>query len=162
VIGVCFSNRSLVHLKQGNIQAALDDAKQAVCFAPDYSKAHHRLGKSLRALGREDEATTALQKANLIGKMGLTHKQALDRIRKVKAAAVRKERKQQKAKAGLDKKPLSANQKKYNRYSNICVFLVLVCVLCVSALYECAHARVLVCFMVCVCVGVCVFVLRAL
>lgn len=53
-------NRSISHLKNGNVQAALEDAELAVSLKPDWAKGHLRKGNALKTLGRHGEAFKAL------------------------------------------------------------------------------------------------------
>ena len=57
------SNRAAARLSRGNSAAALADAMLAVSLAPNWSKAHARLGSALAAAGRVDEAIEAFQRA---------------------------------------------------------------------------------------------------
>merc|ERR1711934_603813 len=54
-----FSNRSLVRLKLGNKEGALEDAERAKELCPNNVKVHWRLGTSLEAVGRYVDAASA-------------------------------------------------------------------------------------------------------
>ena len=99
-VSICYSNRALAQLKLGNNEDGMKDALQAVCFNPEYAKAHHRCGAALKALGRVAEAEDAMQTAVLIDKRGMTYKDARALIKNTasrKKAALKKEEKKQKA-----------------------------------------------------------------
>jgi tetratricopeptide (TPR) repeat protein len=51
------------HLAQGNAEAALASLRQAADVDPEYAEAHFRLGQSLMALGRHDDAREAFARA---------------------------------------------------------------------------------------------------
>eukprot|EP00755_Sulcionema_specki_P022607 Sspe_Gene.13928::Locus_4804_Transcript_1_1_Confidence_1.000_Length_1355::g.13928::m.13928/K09553/STIP1; stress-induced-phosphoprotein 1 len=53
---LAFGNRALVHLKQKNWEAALEDSEKAVELAPQWTKGYFRKGQALLALGRAHEA----------------------------------------------------------------------------------------------------------
>jgi tetratricopeptide (TPR) repeat protein len=61
---VGLSNRSLVHLRQGNPSDALADADKAITANSAYKKAHFRRAKALQALGRDEEAVKAYVKSD--------------------------------------------------------------------------------------------------
>ena len=110
VVAVCYANRSLVHLRLGKVDPALADAKQAVCFAPEYAKAYHRMGKALQAMGREEEGLRALQKSACINS-GMSAKEAERAIRKHEISAKKKaqrEAREQAAKSASEDAPIKA------------------------------------------------------
>lgn len=53
-------NRSIAHLKSGNVKSALEDAELAVSLRPDWAKGHLRRGNALKTLRRHEEAFKAL------------------------------------------------------------------------------------------------------
>jgi len=52
-------NRSITHLKTGNLKAALEDADLAVSLKPEWAKGHLRRGNALKMLGQHEEAFKA-------------------------------------------------------------------------------------------------------
>ena len=89
VVSIVYANRSMTRLKQGRSQEALEDADQAICFNPQYNKAHFRKHKALLALARAEEAATALRLSKLVTK--LSFKDALKAERKISRRAKQQE-----------------------------------------------------------------------
>ena len=87
VVSIVYANRSMTRLKQGRSQEALEDADQAICFNPQYNKAHFRKHKALLALARAEEAATALRLSKLVTKMPF--KDAVKAERKIAIAHIR-------------------------------------------------------------------------
>ena len=89
VVSIVYANRSMTRLKQGRSQEALEDADQAICFNPQYNKAHFRKHKALLALARPEEAATALRLSKLVTKMPF--KDAVKAERKIARRAEQQE-----------------------------------------------------------------------
>ena len=89
VVSIVYANRSMTRLKQERSQEALEDADQAICFNPQYNKAHFRKHKALLALARAEEAATALRLSKLVTK--LSFKDALKAERKISRRAKQQE-----------------------------------------------------------------------
>ena len=89
VVSIVYANRSMTRLKQERPQEALEDADQAICFNPQYNKAHFRKHKALLALARAEEAATALRLSKLVTK--LSFKDALKAERKISRRAKQQE-----------------------------------------------------------------------
>ena len=81
VVSIVYANRSMTRLRQDRPEEALEDANQSICFNPQYNKAHFRKHKSLLALGRAEEAATALRLSKLVAK--LPFKDAIKAERKI-------------------------------------------------------------------------------
>ncbi|KAJ9516576.1 hypothetical protein QJQ45_015253 [Haematococcus lacustris] len=60
---VYFSNRSAAHAAQGDWEAAVRDARQAVKLAPKWAKAHTRLGAAFSGLQLHSDAKEAYERA---------------------------------------------------------------------------------------------------
>jgi len=60
-----FSNRSACKLKLGDSQGALLDSQACLAIRPKWNKAWGRLGEALKALGRDQEAKDAFDRAGL-------------------------------------------------------------------------------------------------
>ena len=60
------ANRALAHMELGQPTLALEDARAALRAAPDWPKAHFRVGVALLALGRASEAVPALRYAQVL------------------------------------------------------------------------------------------------
>lgn len=58
---VFYSNRSAAHVKNGDYDKALEDAKKTVELKSDWGKGHGRLGTALSYLSRYDEAVAAFK-----------------------------------------------------------------------------------------------------
>ena len=60
------ANRALAHIELGQPTLALEDARAALRAAPDWPKAHFRVGVALLALGRASEAVPTLRYAQVL------------------------------------------------------------------------------------------------
>ena len=60
------ANRALAHMELGQPTLALEDARAALRAAPEWPKAHFRVGVALLALGRASEAVPALRYAQVL------------------------------------------------------------------------------------------------
>ena len=65
-------NRSIAHLKSGNVKSALEDAELAVSLRPDWAKGHLRRGNALKTLRRHEEAFKALFSCLVLEKSALS------------------------------------------------------------------------------------------
>ena len=65
-------NRSIAHLKSGDVKSALEDAELAVSLRPDWAKGHLRRGQALKTLRRHDEAFKALFSCLVLEKSALS------------------------------------------------------------------------------------------
>jgi len=70
----CFCNRALCHMKEGNLEEAVDDACKATKLNPTFEKAHVR-----KALGRA--LTRDLPRAKMTAKAGLKHCPESEKLR---------------------------------------------------------------------------------
>jgi len=65
-------NRSIAHLKSGDVKSALEDAELAVSLRPDWAKGHLRRGQALKTLRRHEEAFKALFSCLVLEKSALS------------------------------------------------------------------------------------------
>lgn len=80
---ILLGNRCQTYLKVGKVEQALNDAERAVQLAPDWAKGHYRLGMSLSANERFDDAVPAFERAvELDGTSGEAKKALADAHKK--------------------------------------------------------------------------------
>ena len=66
-VAVCWHNRAVCKLRQGDHEGAVADAIEAATRKPDYAKAYSTKGTALLNLARTEEAVAAFRKGCVSG-----------------------------------------------------------------------------------------------
>ena len=84
---ILLANRAQAYLNLGRLEEALEDSAKAADLDPMYLKAHHRQGKALEGLKRQEEARKCFERILALDPNNLEAKQGLDRCPSVPTAA---------------------------------------------------------------------------
>jgi tetratricopeptide (TPR) repeat protein len=84
---ILLANRAQAYLSLGRLEEALEDSAKAADLDPMYVKAHHRQGKALEGLKRQEEARKCFERILALDPTNLEAKQGIDRCPPVPTAA---------------------------------------------------------------------------